>query len=129
MCSFLIKHNGRRYVLVGVTRRQHRQSPGTPRQRGHKTITVQGGFGACFCRHGTNFIGCRRGRGTNLLSSRKIVPVYKAIKWALAQCRGTMLIEARNCQDILELNCMQMRVSGCKNHYKFVLGAGAKQKP
>jgi hypothetical protein len=26
------------------------------------------------------------------------------------------------------LNCMQMRASGCSNHYKFVLSAGAKAK-
>ena len=29
---------------------------------------------------------------------------------------------------MLELNCVQMRVSGCKNHYEFVLSAGAKAK-
>ena len=28
-----------------------------------------------------------------------------------------------------DFNCGQVRVSGCKNHYKFVLRAGAKQKP
>ena len=27
-----------------------------------------------------------------------------------------------------DLNCVQMRVSGCNNHYKFVLGAGVKAK-
>jgi hypothetical protein len=32
------------------------------------------------------------------------------------------------CQGILNLNCEQMRVSGCRNHYKFVLSAGAKAK-
>jgi len=29
---------------------------------------------------------------------------------------------------VQEFNCGQMRVSGCKNHYKAVLGAGAKAK-
>jgi len=29
---------------------------------------------------------------------------------------------------VQDLNCVQMRVSGCKNHYKAVLGAGAKAK-
>ena len=33
-----------------------------------------------------------------------------------------------NCQGILKFNCEQMRVSGCKNYYKAVLGAGAKAK-
>jgi hypothetical protein len=27
---------------------------------------------------------------------------------------------------VQDFNCVQMRVSGCKNHYKFVLGGGAK---
>jgi len=27
---------------------------------------------------------------------------------------------------VQDLDCVQMRVSGCKNHYKFVLSAGAK---
>jgi len=29
---------------------------------------------------------------------------------------------------VQDINWEQMRVSGCKNHNKFVLGAGAKQK-
>ena len=29
---------------------------------------------------------------------------------------------------VQDFNCVQMRVSGCKNHYEFVLGAGAKAK-
>lgn len=48
---------------------------------------------------------------------------------ALAQCRDTKMIEARNCQGILQFNWKQIRVSGCKSHYKSVMGAGAMQKP
>lgn len=33
-----------------------------------------------------------------------------------------------NCRGIREFNWGQMRVSGCKNHYEFVLGIGIKQK-
>ena len=29
---------------------------------------------------------------------------------------------------VQDLNCEQMRVSGCNGHYKFVLSAGAKAK-
>jgi len=36
--------------------------------------------------------------------------------------------EPENCQGMLDFNCEQMRVSGYKNHYKFVLRVGAKQK-
>jgi len=33
-----------------------------------------------------------------------------------------------NCHGVLELYCAQMRLSGCKNRYKAVLGVGAKAK-
>jgi len=33
-----------------------------------------------------------------------------------------------NCQGVDDFNYKQMRVSGCRNHYKIVLGAGAKAK-
>jgi hypothetical protein len=33
--------------------------------------------------------------------------------------------EGQKAVTVQDLNCEQMSVSGCKNHYKFVLGAGA----
>ena len=66
----------RRYVLVGVTRRQHRAESW---YFSHEAVTVQGGFGACFCRHGTNFIGFWRGRGTILIGAANLSPVTKLI--------------------------------------------------
>jgi hypothetical protein len=53
------------------------QGPGTPRQRGQKFVTVQGGYGTCFCRHGTNFIALRRDRGTSLIEAANLSPVTK----------------------------------------------------
>jgi hypothetical protein len=53
-----------------VTRRQHRAAS---RYFSREIVTVQGGYGTCFCRPGTNFIECWRGRGTRLLSGEKIV--------------------------------------------------------
>ena len=41
-------HNGPAIWGGCVTRRKHRHGPGTPRQRGHKTVPVQGGYGALF---------------------------------------------------------------------------------
>jgi hypothetical protein len=45
----------------------------------------------------------------------------------LAQCRYN---QSRSQKSVMvqDLNCGQMRVSGCKNHYEFILGAGAKVK-
>ena len=52
-----------------VTRRQHRPRPVNFSQ---KAVTVQGGYGACFCRHGTNFIEHYECRGTSLIGARKL---------------------------------------------------------
>ena len=42
--------------------------------------------------------------------------------------RVQFISEPEICQGILNFNCVQMRESGCRNHYKFVLGAGVKAK-
>ena len=40
---------------------------------------MQGGFGACFCRHGTNFIEFWRDRGTILIGAANLSPVTKLV--------------------------------------------------
>jgi hypothetical protein len=42
-------------------------------------VPPAGGWRA-FCRPGTIFIACRRGRGTSLIDGREIVPVNEAQK-------------------------------------------------
>ena len=51
------------------------QGPGTPRQRGQKSVTVQGGYGTCFCRHGINFIDYYVCRDTSLIGAANLSPV------------------------------------------------------
>jgi len=87
---------------------------------------------------------CKEGMAHFLLSRQKFCELY--------ECRGTRLIGAANLSPVTKLlagtgavsryklsrsqkfvkeqdfNCVQMRVSGCMNHYKFVLSAGAKAK-
>ena len=38
-------------------------------------VTVQGGYGTCFCRHGTSFIAYWRDRGTSLIGAANLSPV------------------------------------------------------
>ena len=52
-----------------VTRRKHRAES---RYFSQKFIPVQGGYGTCFCRHGTNSIECWRDRDTILIGARKL---------------------------------------------------------
>jgi len=90
---------------------------------------VQGGFGACFCRHGTNFISFWRGRGTILIGAANLSPITNLVAGTGAVSRYKAKSKPENCQGLQDLNWVQMRVSGCKNHYQSVKGAGAKQKP
>ena len=48
---------------------------------------------------------------------------------ALAQCRGTKLIEARKLSRYTEFLLRADASIRVQNLYKFILGAGAKQKP
>jgi hypothetical protein len=52
-----------------VTRRRIRSRS---RYFSQKAVTVQGGYGTCFCRHGTNFIEHYACRGTILIGAGKL---------------------------------------------------------
>ena len=80
-----------------------------------------------FCRPGTNFIEYYACRGTSLIGAANLSPVTKLVAGTGAVSRYKL---SRNQKFITvqDFNCGQMRVSGCNNHYKFVLSAGAKAK-
>ena len=60
--------------------------------------------------------------------SREFIPGYKFWGRYWRSVGVQIISEPEICQCILDFNYVQMRVSGCRNHYKFVLGAGAKAK-
>jgi hypothetical protein len=121
----LITHNGPAIKGGCVTRR-------IPAGRQYPPIQVQG-FGGrgrsvwrTFCSHGTSFIEhyeCR----TSLNGAGKLSRFRIFIGGTGALSRY-ILIRSQKSVTVKDLNCAQMRVSGCKVHYEFVLGAGAKQK-
>jgi len=59
-----------------VTRRSIRAES---RYFSQKVVTVQGGYGTCFCRHGTNFIACWRDRGTILIGAANLSSVTNLV--------------------------------------------------
>ena len=73
------------------------------------------------------FIACWRDRGTSLIGATRLSPVTK-----LVECTGAVsrykLPRRQKLVKVQNLNYVQMRVSGCNDHYKFVLGAGVKAK-
>jgi hypothetical protein len=88
---------------------------------------VQGGYGTCFCRHGTNFIAYWRGRGTSFIGAANLSPVTRLVAVTGAVSRYN-LSRGQKFVKMQDFNCGQMRVSGCKNHYESVLSAGVKAK-
>jgi len=92
-----------------------------------EVVTVQGGYGTCFCRPGTNSIEHYACRGTSLIGAANLSPVTNLVAGTGAVSRYR-LSRSQKLVKMQEFNCGQMRVSGCKNHYKFVLSAGAKAK-
>ena len=57
-------------------------------------VPVRAGYGALFACHGIMFIESWRNRGTMFLSDRELFPIDDVPKWALAQFRDEMLVEA-----------------------------------
>ena len=52
-----------------------------------KVVTVQEGYGTCFCRHGTNFITSWRDRGTILIGAASLSPVTNLVTGTSAVSR------------------------------------------
>jgi hypothetical protein len=60
------------------------------------TLPVARQVWRAFCRPGTIFIACRRGRGTSLIDGRDIVPVDKAQKRHWRSIAVQIISEAEN---------------------------------
>ena len=62
-----------------------------------------------------------------MIGAANLSPVTKLLAGTGAVSRY-ILSRSQKLITVQDFNCKQMRVSGCKNHYKFVLRAGAKAK-
>jgi hypothetical protein len=80
-----------------------------------------------FCRHGTNLIEHYECRGTRFIGAANLSPVTNLVAGTGAVSRYK-LSRSQKFVKVQDFNCVQMRVSWCNGHYKFVFGAGAKAK-
>ena len=80
-----------------------------------------------FCRPGTNFIEHYACRGTSLIGAANLSPVTNLVAGTGAVSRYK-LSRSQKSVKVQDFNCGQMRVSGCNNHYKFVLRCRSKAK-
>jgi len=110
-----------------VTRRSIRAGSWYPEHSGPESCHGARRVWRTFCRHVTNFIEHYACRGTSLIGAANLSPVTKLVAGTGAVSRYK-LSRSQKFVKVQDLNCGQMRVSGCNNHYKFVLSAGAKAK-
>jgi hypothetical protein len=110
-----------------VTRREHRAESWYPECSGPENCHGARRVWRTFCRPGTNFIEHYECRGTKLIGATNLSPVTKFVVGTGAVSRYK-LSRSQKFVKVQDLNCVQMRVSGCINYYKAVLGAGAKAK-
>jgi len=67
--------------------------------------------------------------GTSLIEADKLSWYSMFIRGTGPAVAGVQAVsETENCQDILNFNCGQMRVSGCSINYKAALSARVKAK-
>jgi len=66
-------------------------------------------------------------RGTRLIGAANLSPITKLIAGTCAVSRYK-LSRSQKFVKMQDFNCVQMRVSGCNNHYKFVSSAGTNAK-
>jgi hypothetical protein len=113
-----------------VTRRQHRAGSWYPAPAGPESChaapraSVVSSGGArrvwrTFCRHGTRFCEHYACRGTSSIGATSLSPVTKLVAGTGAVSRYK-LSRSQKFITVQDLYCGQMRVSGCKNQYKFV---------
>ena len=88
---------------------------------------MQGGYGALFAVQLQNFIEHYACRGTSLIGATKLSLVTNLVEGTGA-VSGYNLSRSKKSVMMLAFNYVQMCVSGCMNHYKVVLGTGAKAK-
>jgi hypothetical protein len=91
--AFLL--TARQYGEVVLPDASTGQGPGTPRQRGQKAVTVQGGYGALFAVRVQILLSITR-VAVQGWSEPRIYPRLQVWWRALAQCRGTNCLGARN---------------------------------
>ena len=106
-----------------VTRRQHRVGSWYPAPAGPESCHGARRVWRTFCRPGTSFIEHYECRGTSLIGARKLSRYRIYIGCTCAVSRYN-LSRSQKFVTVQDLDCVQMSVSGCKNHYKFVLSAG-----
>ena len=110
---------------VGFSKRNPTTAPPQICPGGQKAVTVQGGFGACFCSHGTSFIDFWRDRGTRLIGAANLSPVTRLV-WCTGAVSRYRLSRSQKTITMQDLYWGQVSVSGFKMLNEFIWPAGVE---
>jgi len=110
-----------------VTRRKHRVESWYPEYSGPESCHGARRVWRTFCHPGTKFVDHYECRGTSLIGATNLSQIKNLVAGTGAVSRYKVE-RSQKFITVQDFNCGQMRVSGCNNHYKFVLGAGTKAK-
>jgi hypothetical protein len=102
-----------------VTRRKHRVGSWYPAPAGPESCHGARRVRRSFCRQGTNFIEHYACRGTSLIGAGKLSR-YRILIGGTGAVSRYKLSRSQKFVKVQDLYCVQMRVSGFKNHYKAV---------
>jgi hypothetical protein len=120
-------HNGPAIWGGCVTRRSIRAGSWYPAEAGPESCHGARRVWRAFCRHGTNFIEHYACRGTSLVGAGRLSR-YRIFVRGTGAVSRYKLSRSQKTVTVQDFNCVQVRVSGCIYHYKFVFSAGAKAK-
>jgi len=126
-CQCKLVANGPAIRGVCVTRHKHRTESRYPAPAGPKICHGARRVWRTFCRPGTKFCEYYECRGTSLIGAGKLSR-YRMLGRGTGAVSRYKVDRSQKSVTVQDLNCGQMRVSGCMNHYKSVLSAGAKAK-
>src|SRR4030043_1199460 len=99
-----------------VTRRKHRAGSRYPAPAGPENCHGARRVWRTFCRPGTNFIEHYACRDTRLIGATSLSPVTNLMVGTGAVSRYN-LSRSQKFVKVQDFNCIQMRVSRCKNQY------------
>jgi hypothetical protein len=123
----MLNANGPPVKLVSVTRRSIRAGSWYPEYSGPESCHGARSVWRTFCRPGTKFFEHYACRVTSFIGATNLSPVAKLFAGTGAVSRYKVE-RSQKFITVQDLNCVQMSVSGCNNHYKFILSAGTKAK-
>jgi hypothetical protein len=124
---FALAITARQYGEVVLPDAASGQNPDSPRQRGHETVTVQGGYGVLFAVMAQILLNAGA-IAVQFGSEPRTYPRLQNCWRSLAQCRDTICLEARNLSRYIEIKLGVVARIWLQEPLQICLGSRSKSK-